>query len=67
MTLRMPNTVVMQRLVDPTYDEIDSWSDDVMKLFPYLASDGWTATDEDVPSWARRVLPLWTSGVKHGP
>lgn len=65
--LHMPNPVAMRRLVDPIYDEIASWSDDIMKLFPYLASDGWTASDEDVQSWARRVLSLWTSGVKHGP
>ena len=67
VSLRMPASVVSHRLIDPTYDEIASWADDIVKVFPYVAADGWTAGDTSVQAWVARVLPLWTSGVKHGP
>lgn len=65
VTLRMPAEVVAHRLIDPTYDELDSSSDDIMKLLPYVATDGWRADDADVQAWVRRVQPLWESGIKH--
>lgn len=66
--LVMPAPVVAERLLDPTYDELDSWADDILKLFPYVASDGRTAlTDTDVRAWVHRFLPVWEAGVKHGP
>lgn len=65
--LAMPAAVVAQRLLDPVYDEIDSWSDDVMKLFPYVTVDSWSSGDGDIAAWRSRVLPLWTRGAGHGP
>ncbi len=65
--LRMPATVVASRLLDPTYDEIDSLSDDLMTLFPYEAREGSGSTDADVQDWVSRARPLWQAGVTHGP
>jgi hypothetical protein len=61
--VRFPLSVLAHRLIDPTYDEIDSWSDDPMKVLPYTASDGGHAGETDVGAWVERVLPLWTSGI----
>jgi hypothetical protein len=63
--LEMPAAVVGHRLIDPTYDEIDSWSDDIMKSLPCVAADGWRSSVEDVSSWVRRVLPIWENGFAH--
>ncbi|WP_167008805.1 hypothetical protein [Mumia sp. ZJ430] len=63
----MPATVVASRLLDPTYDEIDSLSDDLMTLFPYEAREGSGSTDADVQDWVSRARPLWQAGVTHGP
>lgn len=62
---RFPASVVAHRLIDPTYDEIDSWSDDIMKLFPYTAADGWQSSEEDIETWVPRVVQLWSSGFRH--
>jgi hypothetical protein len=63
--LEMPAAVAMHRLIDPTYDEIDSLADDFMKALPYVAADGWRSSADDVSSWIRRVLPIWEEGFKH--
>lgn len=67
LTLRMPATVVAQRLVEQSYAEVDAWPEDVIKRLPYVADGRWTSEDGDVGAWAHRVLPQWRSGVKHGP
>jgi hypothetical protein len=61
----MPVAVVLHRLADPTYDEIDSWSDDIMKSLPYEGADRWRSSGEDVNSWMRQVLPRWEAGFRH--
>jgi hypothetical protein len=63
--LKMPAAVVAHRLVDPTYDEIDSLADDIMKTLPYIAADGRRSSRDDVSSWVRRVLPSWEEGFRH--
>jgi hypothetical protein len=63
--LKMPAAVAVQRLIDRTYDEIDSWADDIMKILPYVAADGWRSSVQDVNSWVRRVLPIWEQGFTH--
>jgi hypothetical protein len=63
--LTMSAAVVAHRLIDPTYDEIDSWADDIMKVLPYVAADGWRSSVDDVASWVRRVLPIWEAGFEH--
>ena len=67
--VRFPSAVVAMRILDPTHDEIDSWSEDIIKLLPYTAADGWQADpDQNVTSWASRVLSHWTAGIRsHGP
>lgn len=67
ITLKMPPAVAEFRVIDPTYDEIASLADDIMKTFPYVASDGWTAGKADVQAWVGRVLPMWQSGITHEP
>lgn len=65
--IRFPASVRAIRMIDPTHDEIDSWSEDIMKVLPYTASDGWRADPrEDIASWKARVLPLWRSGISSG-
>jgi hypothetical protein len=62
--IRFPLDVVAHRHLDPTHDEIDSWSEDIMKALPYTAADGWTADPQtDVAAWVARVRPLWRSGL----
>ena len=61
--VKLPLAVVSHKLIDPTYDEIESLSDDPMKLLPYIAEDGWHAGDTDVAAWAQRVLGMWSAGV----
>lgn len=63
--IRFPASVAAFRVVDPTHDEIESWSEDVMKLLPYTAADGRTA-GISVQEWAAQVLPLWSSGLARG-
>lgn len=63
IAVKLPLAVVSQKLIDPTYDEIDSLSDDPMKLLPYIAEDAWYAGDTDVAAWAQRVLGMWSAGV----
>jgi hypothetical protein len=63
--LKMPAAVVAHRLIDPSYDEIDSWADDIMKVLPYVAADGWRSSVDDMTSWVRRVLPTWHEGFEH--
>jgi len=66
--IRFPPSVRTMRTIDPTHDEIDSWSEDIMKVLPYTASDGWKADPrEDITSWKARVLPLWRSGISARP
>lgn len=64
--LKMPPDVCEIRSIDPTYDEIDSLGDDIMKTFPYVATDGWTAGGT-MRGFLANVLPLWASGFRHGP
>jgi hypothetical protein len=61
ITVHFPAEVARVRAADPTYDEIDSTSDDIMKLLPYRAVDGWTAGDGDVQAWAERIYALWSA------
>lgn len=62
--IRLPPSVAAFRLIDPTHDEIESWSEDIMKVLPYTAADGWTADpDENVASWVARVKSLWRTGI----
>jgi hypothetical protein len=62
--IKFPPTVALFRVIDPTHDEIESWSEDIMKMLPYTAADGWRADPtSQVADWAARVLPMWTSGV----
>lgn len=63
--LGMPAAVVLHRLADPTYDEIDSWSDDIMKSLAYEAADRWRGSGGDMNSWIRQVLPGWERGFQH--
>ena len=65
---RMPADVALQRDIDPTSDEIASETDDLMKVFPYVAQDGWSAApDTHVPNWVASVRDIWTAGIDHGP
>lgn len=65
VTIRFPPAVAVVRAIDPTHDEIDSWSEDVMKLLPYTAADGWTADPNvDIANWVERVRPIWLSGIR---
>jgi len=65
VVIKFPAGVAALRAIDPTHDEIDSWSEDVMKLLPYTAADGWSADGPtDVAAWAARVLPMWSSGLR---
>lgn len=65
--IRFPGSVRVMRTIDPTRDEIDSWSEDIMKTLPYTAADDWKADpSEDIASWKERVLPLWRSGISPG-
>lgn len=64
VTIRFPGTVAAMRVIDPTHDEIDSWSEDIMKVLPYTAADGWSAGEPDVAAWAARVTPMWGSGLR---
>lgn len=66
VTVKLPASVVAHKVIDVTYDEIESWSDDPIKLLPYTAADGWSAGDTNVAEWAQRVLPMWTFGVARG-
>lgn len=63
VTIKFPLSVAVLRLVDPTRDEIDSWSEDIMKMLPYTAADGWRSSpSEGVAEWAARTLPKWAAG-----
>jgi hypothetical protein len=60
---RYSMAAVRQALLDPTYDEIDSWSHDVMKLLPNTAADGWGADLDGIEEWLPRVINLWGKGI----
>jgi hypothetical protein len=47
VTVQFPPDVSRIRRIDPTYDEIDSASDDIMKILPYRAVDEWTLAGGD--------------------
>jgi len=65
--IRFPMSVRTMRTIDRTHDEIDSWSEDIMKTLPYAAPDGWKAEpSEDVAAWRARILPLWRAGISSG-
>lgn len=65
VVVRFPAEVALWRVLDPTHDEIDSWSEDIIKMLPYTAADGWTSGgSDDIASWAARVLPLWSTGLR---
>lgn len=63
VVISFPLDVRVARLTDPTHDEIESWTEDVMKLLPYTARDGWSSSQETVAEFAARVLPLWREGT----
>lgn len=60
VTLKMPRSVILGRLTDPTYDEIDSWGDDLLKTFPYTAVDGWSGGGETMGEWRSRIIESWS-------
>lgn len=63
--IKFPTSVSALRVIDPTHDEIESWSEDIMKMLPYTAADGWrSAGSGTVADWAARVTPAWTGGVR---
>jgi hypothetical protein len=62
--LRYSASAVVQAILDSTYDEMESWSHDVMKVLPYRASDDWTAASEGIEAWLPRVIDLWSRGIK---
>jgi hypothetical protein len=64
ITIRFPAAVVALRLIDPTYDEIASLSDDIMKILPYTSPEDHEPT-EDIATWLSRVGPLWDQGIRH--
>lgn len=67
VTVKFPASVAAFRILDPTHDEIESWSEDIMKMLPYAAADGWRADPAtSVAEWAARVTPMWESGVRLG-
>lgn len=64
VVIAFPPDVRAARLTDPTHDEIASWTEDVMKVLPYTARDGWSSSGETVAEFAARVLPLWREGAR---
>lgn len=60
---RYSASAVAQAILDPTYDEIESWSHDIMKVLPYKATDGWTAGSEGIEAWMPRVIDIWRKGI----
>ena len=65
VTVRFPVSVVLFRILDPTYDEIESWSEDIMKMLPYTAPDGWRADPtQTIADWSAHVLPMWRTGIR---
>ena len=64
LTVHFPARTRVLRVLDPTHDEIDSWDEDILKVFPYTAADGWTSDpSRTVAQFAAEVLPLWSSGL----
>jgi hypothetical protein len=64
VSIRFPPGVRLIRTIDVTHDEIDSWSEDIVKALPYVASDGWKSTpSETFEAWMARTLHHWRSGV----
>lgn len=55
VAVRFPLRIVAPRAVVATYDEMDSWCDDPVKILPY--------TGGDVAEFVARVLPRWTAGI----
>lgn len=65
VTIKFPGSVAAARILDPTHDEIDSWEEDIMKMLPYTAADGWRSEGTgSVADWAARVTPVWTQGIR---
>ena len=63
VAIRFPAGVVIHRMIDPTHDELDSWSEDIMKMFPYIRrNSGKSDSTEDVATWKARVFPDWRAG-----
>ena len=63
MVVGFPRQVKLVRVLDASHDEIASWDEDVMKVLPYTAADGWRSNRETVADWAARVRPLWRDGI----
>lgn len=61
VVVRYPLTQLLNRVLDTTYDEIASWSDDIMKLLPYSNGD-WPPGAADVAEWAAEIGPRWSKG-----
>ena len=72
LTLQMPAQAEWQRRVDPVYDEIDSWSDDIVKILPYTPRRSlrrpfdWMGSDgRTVVEWSAGVYDRWRNGVDY--
>lgn len=64
-TVRIPFPPMVSafRIADPAHDELDSLSEDIMKLLPYTAVDGWRSSADTVAGWAARVKSMWAGGI----
>ena len=72
VTLTMSPGAEWQRRVDPVYDELDSWFDDIMKTFPYRPKpsvrrpfDWMGADDRDLADWRAATYETWSAGLRH--
>lgn len=72
LTLQMSAQAEWQRRVDPVYDEIDSWSDDIVKTLPYTPRRSlqrpfhWMGSDgRTVVEWSAGIHNRWHNGVDH--
>lgn len=63
VTITFPEDVARWRRLDPVHDEFDAVSEDIMRLLPYRAPDGWIRGEEGIATWATRMTAFWSAGI----
>lgn len=61
--IAFPDDVARWRRLEPVRDEFDAVSEDIMRLLPYQAPDGWVLGEDDIATWATRMTAFWSAGI----
>jgi hypothetical protein len=56
--VRVPFLTATRRLLDPRYDAVDTWWDDLIQMLPVGGGD--------VPAWVQGTHDNWSQGFAHG-